>query len=80
MQTPNVVGPEYLVPLLRRKIVTIKADAYRKPESLPPRLLIPGSKKLLWIESDVLDWLKSCREKKDGPVAKGGRPSTLERV
>jgi predicted DNA-binding transcriptional regulator AlpA len=56
----NVVGPEYLVPLLRRELSTIKVDARRKPESLPPRLDIPGSSKLLWLESDVLDWIKSC--------------------
>ena len=78
---PNVVGPESLVPLLRRKIITIKLDAYRKPESLPPRLLIPGSTKLLWLETDVLDWINSCREKKDEPARpRRGRPSTLGRV
>jgi len=61
MQTGvNVVGPEYLVPLLQRELSTIKVDARRKPESLPPRLNIPGSKKLLWLESEVHDWIKSC--------------------
>jgi len=60
MQTGvNVVGPEYLVPILQRELSTIKVDARRKPESLPPRLDIPGSKKLLWLESDVIDWIKS---------------------
>ena len=64
MTTPNVVGPEYLVPLIHRCVATIKVDARRRPESLPPRLLIPGSSKLLWLETDVHDWLQSCRTAK----------------
>jgi hypothetical protein len=64
MTVPNVVGPEYLVPLIHRTVSTIKVDARRRPDSLPPRLLIPGSAKLLWLESDVLDWLQSCRTAK----------------
>lgn len=61
---PTVVGPEYLVPLLHRSLLTIKADVSRRPETLPPRLRIPGSTKPLWLESDVLTWLESCREAK----------------
>lgn len=59
VELPKVVGPEYLVPLVHRTVSTIKVDARRKPESLPPRLMIPGSKKVLWLESDVLAWIKS---------------------
>lgn len=58
--TPKVVGPEYLVPLVHRSVETIKVDARRKANSLPPRLKIPGSTKLLWLETDVIAWLKSC--------------------
>ena len=61
---PKVVGPEYLVPLLHRQIATIKVDARARPETLPPRLKIPGSAKLLWLESDVLEWLQECRTAK----------------
>lgn len=61
MTAPNVVGPEYLVPLVHRSIETIKVDARRKPNSLPPRLSIPGSTKLLWLEKDVLEWIEKCR-------------------
>jgi hypothetical protein len=58
---PNVVGPEYLVPLVHRSIETIKVDARRKADSLPPRLKIPGSTKLLWLEADVIAWINDCR-------------------
>ena len=60
-ETPKVVGPEYLVPLVHRSVETIKVDARRKADSLPPRLKIPGSTKLLWLESDVIKWLHDCR-------------------
>lgn len=62
---PKVVGPEFLAPLVHRTIDTIKVDARRKPQSLPPRLSIPGSTKLLWLESDVLAWLNGCRTAKE---------------
>lgn len=62
---PRVVGPEYLVPLVHRNVATIKVDARRKPESLPPRLVIPHSAKLLWLESDVYAWLEKCRTAKE---------------
>ena len=75
---PNIVGPEYLAPLLRRTVSTIKIDVSRRPKSLPPRLKIPGSGKLLWLESDVLTWLMSCRTAVDvAPAAKRGRPSQV---
>ena len=78
-QTPHVVGPEYLAPLVHRTVETIKVDARRKPDSLPPRLAIPQSTKLLWLVSDVHAWLDKCRTAKEPepqPEAKpAARPS-----
>lgn len=75
---PVVVGPEYLVPLTHRTLATIKVDARARPETLPPRLKIPGSAKLLWLETDVLDWLQSCRTAKPEKISifKGRKPKT----
>ena len=64
-ETPKVVGPEYLVPLLHRTIKTIKVDARARPDTLPPRLVIPGSARLLWLETDVWTWINSCRTAKE---------------
>ena len=78
---PNVVGPEFLVPLIHRKLATIKVDARARPDTLPPRLKIPGSAKLLWLESDVLEWLQSCRTAKptvDGEHAAPKRTSIFK--
>ena len=54
MNFPNIVGPEYLANLLQKKLSTIKVDSRRKPETLPPRLQLPGSTKLLWVEEDEI--------------------------
>lgn len=58
---PKLVGPEYLADLLHKTVATIRADAQRRPQSLPPRMRIPDSRKLLWLEEDVLKWLDKHR-------------------
>ena len=71
---PNIVGVEYLSELLQRKVSTIRMDASRRPESLPPRLVLPGTRNLMWVEADVLDWLNSFRPQTKKKV---GRPSQV---
>ena len=53
---------EELSALIHRAVPSIKSDLTRKPESLPPRIKMPGSKRLLWLEQDVIDWLQMCRQ------------------
>ena len=65
MGVPKVLSPEDLAPILHKTVETIKVDVRRRPESLPPRIKIPGSGKMLWLEDDVIAWLKNCRVKKD---------------
>ena len=72
MTAPNVVGPEYLALLLHRKVSTIRTDARRKPDSLLPRWRPPGTRKLLWIEEDVINWINALRPQVKKRV---GRPS-----
>ena len=74
MNKPTIVGPEYIAELLGIEVSTVKMDARRTPQSLPPRLAIPGRKALMWVEEDVLDWLNSFRPQAKRKV---GRPSTL---
>jgi predicted DNA-binding transcriptional regulator AlpA len=69
-ERPNIVGPEYLADLLQKTVKTIRTDVTRRPESLPPRLVIPGTAKLMWVEADVLEWINSFRTQ----VKKKGRP------
>ena len=57
----KLVGPEYLATLLHKTVATIRADISRRPQSMPPRMMIPDSRKLLWLESEVLSWLDRRR-------------------
>ena len=57
----KTIGVDELSTLIFRAVPTIKNDLYRKPNSLPPRIVMPGSKKLVWLESDVIDWMEKCR-------------------
>ncbi len=61
MNDLKTMGPKELGQLLGRATTTIRTDVSRKPQSLPPRLIIPGSSRLLWLESDVRAWLEQCR-------------------
>jgi hypothetical protein len=60
--SPEVVGPEYLVPFLHKALSTIKTDARRRPECQPPRMRIPGSNRLLYLKSDVHKWIEERSE------------------
>lgn len=61
MTNTKTLGPRELAAILHRAVETVKTDSRRRPETLPPRLKIPGSNRLLWLESDVEAWLQSCR-------------------
>ena len=43
--------------LLGRSVETIRKDLRRRPEAVPPRLLLPGTRLLRWRLVDVTDWL-----------------------
>jgi len=60
--TIKTMGVEELSVLLRRAVDTIRSDARRRPETLPPRIIIPGTSKLLWLEEDVDNWMKEHRD------------------
>jgi len=56
----KMLHAEDLAPLLGRAVSTIKTDVRRRPETLPPRFRIPGSNRVMWLESDVLEWIQKC--------------------
>ena len=74
MTRPNIVGPEFVAELLGIMVSTVKIDARTKPDSLPPRLMIPGRKALMWVEEDVMEWLNSFRPQ---TKKRAGRPSQV---
>jgi len=62
MDSIKTIGVDGLSKILLRAGSSIRADVCRKPESLPPRIKMPSSSRLLWLESDVLEWLESNRQ------------------
>lgn len=46
-----------LAAILGKSPLTIRVDASRRPRTLPPRLIMPGSNRVIWAEADVLKWL-----------------------
>ncbi len=67
----KTLGVKDIATMLHKTVETVQEDARRRPQCLPPRLVIPDSKKLLWIESDVIAWLDKCRTDEKRTV---GRP------
>ena len=53
----QTLGPMELSRLIGRTPKCIKTDCHRRPETLPPRFVIPGTRKLLWRVKDVRDWM-----------------------
>ena len=52
---------------------TVWADLARAPDRLPPWVRIPGSRKTLWLESEVLAWIQKHSTGNAAP--KRGRPT-----
>ena len=49
-------------------VKTIRTTLVRNPTALPPRLIIPGQKRLLWLWSDVVEWYsKQVRSQGSNP-------------
>lgn len=56
-----------LAKILRKSPVTIRVDVSRRPQTLPPRLVMPGSNRVIWAESDVNEWL--AKRQRTGEIA-----------
>lgn len=62
IESIKMLTAEDLEPILGRKASTIRTDVRRRPSTLPPRFQVPGTKKLMWLESDVLAWVEQQRK------------------
>lgn len=78
---------EQLSECLQKSVASIRSDATRNPQSLPPICRLPGTKRLLWRVADVEQWLAEHVASTAGipPVAasvspKRGRPTKAEQV
>lgn len=56
----TVLTVEQLARLVHKSPSSIRSDVSRNPNSLPPICRLPGSKRLLWLRDDVMQWLSAC--------------------
>lgn len=60
----ETISIKELAKLLHRSPLTVAAEVTRAPHKLPPRLNLPGSRKVLFLKSDVEAWLHEHRQKR----------------
>lgn len=75
----NLLSVEQLAVFLHKSVASIRSDATRNPQSLPPICRLPGTKRLLWRSEDVESWLQQYVRKAVMPEVllvprKRGRP------
>ncbi|TCG04187.1 hypothetical protein BZM27_42690 [Paraburkholderia steynii] len=77
---------DQLAECLRKSVASIRSDATRNPQSLPPVCRLPGTKRLLWRVEDVENWLGAHVGSAVGapiqePAApRRGRPTKAEQI
>lgn len=78
--TCEILAVEQLALLIHKSPSSIRSDASRNPDALPPICRLPGNKRLLWRREDVMAWLamhvQQCRgmEMPDRPAATATEP------
>jgi len=53
----SVLSVDQLARLVHKSPASIRSDACRNPDALPPICRLPGNKRLLWRLEDVHAWL-----------------------
>jgi predicted DNA-binding transcriptional regulator AlpA len=64
---------EQVANLLGISPATLRSDVHRNPQAVPPRVRIPGRKRLCWREKDVEAWVDRHVESQK-QAARRGRP------
>ncbi|HDR9088077.1 TPA: DNA-binding protein [Burkholderia vietnamiensis] len=85
----SLLTVEELSQYLHKSVASIRSDATRNPQSLPPICRLPNTKRLLWRLEDVEGWLAAHVEGMPRPAAaacpdvlqpRRGRPTKAEQV
>jgi|SRR5471032_440887 len=54
---PEILAVEHLARLIHKSPASVRSDASRNPDALPPICRLPGNKRLLFRLEDVRAWL-----------------------
>lgn len=65
---PETLGTADLAVLLHKSEKTIKRDVSTAPWTLPPRVRIPGSRRVMWLRSTVIEWLNKHQDQEHEDV------------
>ncbi|PRE16526.1 hypothetical protein C6P72_24470 [Burkholderia gladioli] len=85
----SLLTVEQLSQYLHKSVASIRSDATRNPQSLPPICRLPNTKRLLWRIEDVECWLAShvhgvapptVRAGAESRQPRRGRPTKAEQV
>lgn len=84
----NLLSVEQLSQVLHKSVTSVRSDASRNPQALPPICRIPGNKRLLWRVEDVELWLFDHVRHQPYPtsavpspaIRKRGRPRNKEQA
>lgn len=85
----SLLTVEELSNYLHKSVASIRSDATRNPQSLPPICRLPNTKRLLWRLEDVERWLAAHVEGMPRPATlacsddlrpRRGRPTKAEQV
>lgn len=63
--------------ILHKSLSTCYTDLFRNPHRLPPRLRLPGNRKVLFLRADVEAWLSASTPE---PRKRRGRPTVAEQI
>lgn len=93
VNTENLLTVENLASRIHKSVPSIRSDATRNPQSPPPICRLPGTKRLLWREADVVRWIAKyvnfpeTTEKdatastlSDAPKRSRGRPTKRQQI
>ena len=53
----RLIGVAELAAMIGLSPTTIKSDVTRRPHVLPPRVIFPGGRRVLWRLIDVTKWM-----------------------
>lgn len=57
----ETLGIKDLAEILKKSPYSIATDVTKAPHKLPPRLMLPGNRRVLWLKSDVEKWINAHR-------------------
>lgn len=66
MNSIQTLGIDELAKILQMTPKTVGEYVTRKPEALPPRVILPNCRRVLWRLVDVNDWLAARVQKTAG--------------